>query len=64
MESTESKTHSVKQEFFNAIGGERSFAEVCLNREDAPISVISGTPIGRPKSTSSEHLADQSKLLD
>jgi hypothetical protein len=28
----------------------------CLNGEGAPISAISGTPIGRPKSTSSGHL--------
>jgi len=46
-----------------AVGGERSFAEACLNREGAPISAISGTPIGRPKLTSSGHLADQGKLL-
>jgi hypothetical protein len=42
--------------------GERSFAKACLNGEVAPISAISGTPIGRPKSTSSGHLADQGKL--
>ena len=27
-----------------AVGGERSFAEACLNGEVAPISAISGTP--------------------
>jgi hypothetical protein len=38
------------------MGGERSLAEACLNGEVAPIFAISGTPIGRPKSTSSGHL--------
>ena len=28
-----------------AVGGERSFAEACLNGEVAPLSAISGTPI-------------------
>jgi hypothetical protein len=46
----------------SARGGERSFVEACLNGEVAPISAISGTPIGRPKSTSSGHLADQGQL--
>ena len=35
------------------MGGERSLAEACLNGEVAPIFAISGTPIGRSKSTSS-----------
>ena len=44
------------------MGGERSYAKACLTREIAPISAISATPIGRPKSTSSGHRADQGKL--
>jgi hypothetical protein len=46
------------------MGGERSFAGACLNGEVAPISAISGTSIGRLKSTSSGHLdaADNSPL--